>query len=60
MSNSTLESYIKAINKIDDYFEYQCQSQKDQQRVHKILKELTEDLVKVPPEPPTTEWVKRC
>ena len=47
MSDKILNSYIKAINKIDDYFEYQYQSIKDQQRVHKILKELTEDLADI-------------
>lgn len=40
-----LEAYQKAINKIDDYFEYRGESEKDRKRVHKILAELTENLI---------------
>lgn len=44
---NTLEAYQKAVNKIDDYFEYQCESKKDQARVHKILDELRKDLLDI-------------
>lgn len=39
-----LVAYMKAVNKIDDYFEYRCESKKDQQEVHKVLKELLGEL----------------
>lgn len=46
MSDKKLDAYIKAINKIDDYFEYRCKSKEDQKKVYEILKELTDTLVK--------------
>ena len=36
--------YQNAINRIDDYFEYTCESTKDQQVVYKILDELNDSL----------------
>ena len=49
MHNKTmtkLECYQKAINRIDDYFEYSNESKLDRERVHKILADLTTNLVK--------------
>lgn len=40
-----LECYQKAINKIDDYFEYANESKLDRERVHKILADLSANLV---------------
>jgi len=42
-----LEAYQKAINKIDDYFEYANESKSDRERIHKILAELTADLLEI-------------
>ena len=39
-----LPHYQKAINEIDDYFEYRMESKKDQAKVHRILAALTEQL----------------
>ena len=39
-----LIAYQKAINKIDDYFEYSMESKKDQEKVHKILDDLMKKL----------------
>lgn len=39
-------AYRTAINEIDDYFEYQCDSKKDQKEVHKILARLTKKIKK--------------
>lgn len=39
-----LYCYRKAINKIDDYFEYSMESKKDQKKVRQILSDLTEEL----------------
>lgn len=47
MNEQHLQAYIKAINKIDDYFEYANESLKDRAYVHKVLAELTEELIKV-------------
>jgi hypothetical protein len=41
-----LEIYQKAINKIDDYFEYRNESVKDRLKVQEILNELTTNLRK--------------
>ena len=40
-------AYRKAINSIDDYFEYRCESQNDQTVVHRILAELTKELSQI-------------
>lgn len=42
-----LSAYGSAINKIDDYFEYTCESKQDQEFVHKILDNLTEEFAKI-------------
>lgn len=42
--NRQLIVYRQAINKIDDYFEYTCESDVDRKRVHSILDTLTERL----------------
>lgn len=39
-----LSAYQKAVNQIDDYFEYAMESKRDQSRVHQILGDLTEKL----------------
>lgn len=48
MTNDTYEeilvAYQKAINQIDDYFEYANESKKDRVRVHSILFRLTDKL----------------
>jgi hypothetical protein len=41
-----LNLYIAAMNKIDDYFEYRCESKEDQEYVHEVLGELREELAK--------------
>lgn len=46
MTNDYLEHYVKAINKIDDHFEYSNESLKDRAFIHKVLAELTESLSK--------------
>lgn len=58
MSNNILEHYIKAINKIDDHFEYANESLKDRAFIHKVLGELTENLNKTNKQPPTVEYVR--
>lgn len=58
MTNNYLKHYIKAINKIQDHFEYANESLKDRAFIHKVLAELTESLSKVRTQPPTTEYVK--
>jgi hypothetical protein len=45
--DNILELYIKAINEVDDYFEYRCESKKDQKKVHDILEQLTKELSEV-------------
>jgi hypothetical protein len=42
---STLDLYIKAINKINDHFEYANESIKDRAFIKKVLDDLTETLV---------------
>ena len=39
-----LESYQRAINKLDDYFEYRNESVKDREVVHAILAKLTKEI----------------
>lgn len=39
-----LSAYQKAINQIDDYFEYAMESKRDQKKVHQILGDLTDKL----------------
>ena len=41
---TNLEAYKKAINDIDDYFEYSNTSVRDRRVVHNILSKLTERL----------------
>ena len=41
---SQRDKYQKAINKIDDYFEYRNESQQDKEFVHGVLSELCEGL----------------
>ena len=36
-----LDCYMSAINKIDDYFEYTNESQRDKKYVREVLSELT-------------------
>lgn len=38
-------AYRNFVNAIDDYFEYRCESKKDQKKVHQLLQNLTEALV---------------
>ena len=42
-----LTAYIKAVDKIQDHFEYANESLKDRAFIHKVLAELTENLSKV-------------
>lgn len=51
MNNNHLEHYIKAINKIDDHFEYANESLKDRAFIQKVLAELTESLSKAGKQP---------
>lgn len=44
LTNKRLVSYVHAVNQIDDYFEYQMESKKDQKNVHHILGNLTDSL----------------
>ena len=41
-----LEAYQKAVNKIDDYFEYRHESEVDKSEVRVILSQLTKNLIK--------------
>ena len=41
------QSYIKAVNRIDDYFEYSSESDKDQKKVYGILDDLREQLSQI-------------
>lgn len=40
-------AYRNFVNNIDDYFEYTNESQKDRKKVHQLLQNLTEQLVKI-------------
>jgi hypothetical protein len=42
-----LEEYKKAINKIDDFFEYANESKKDREFIHGVLDNLTGKLAKI-------------
>lgn len=44
LEKEMIDHYIKAINKIDDYFEYANESIKDRAFIHKVLEELTNDI----------------
>jgi hypothetical protein len=44
IANNKLSKYQKAINDIDDYFEYAMDSKTDQKKVHQILGNLTDAL----------------
>ncbi len=46
-SDELLECYVKAINRLDDYFEYRCESGKDRQYVYHTLDLLNKELEKV-------------
>ena len=43
-TNRLLSLYMKAINRIDDYFEYRHQSEVDKKYVVDVLNQLTIDL----------------
>lgn len=43
-SDGYVWTYRKFVNAIDDYFEYRCESKKDQKKVHQLLQNLTEAL----------------
>lgn len=45
MNEQHLQAYIRAVDKIQDHFEYANESLKDRAYVYKVLAELTEDLV---------------
>lgn len=47
MNKDMIKSYVKSINKIDDFFEYKNESLKDREFVHKVLEELTQELYKL-------------
>jgi len=47
MEAKYLQIYQRAINRIDDYFEYSMESKVDQARVREILKELSDSLAAV-------------
>jgi hypothetical protein len=42
-----LEEYKKAINIIDDFFEYANESKKDREFIHEVLDNLTDKLTKI-------------
>jgi len=42
-----LDAYIKAINEIDDWFEYANESKKDREMIHGVLEKLTYRLVEI-------------
>lgn len=44
-TQARLNMYQVAVNKIDDYFEYQGESKKDQKKVHQLLGNLCDALV---------------
>jgi len=46
-STRCLRAYQKAMNEIDDYFEYSMESKKDQKKVHQILSNLTDTIKSV-------------
>ena len=42
-----LKAYRNFVNQIDDYFEYRSESTEDRKKVHQLLQNLTEQLVKI-------------
>lgn len=44
---SYIGSYRNFVNQIDDYFEYTNESMKDRKKVHQLLQNLTDQLVKI-------------
>lgn len=40
-------AYRNFVNEVDDYFEYRCESKKDQQKVYQLLQNLTERLCRL-------------
>ena len=44
ITERTLKLYTEAINKIDDYFEYRCNSEQDRREVYKTLGNLTDKI----------------
>ena len=40
-------TYRNFVNKVDDYFEYPFESKKDQKKVHQLLQDLTDSLVRL-------------
>lgn len=40
-----IEAYVKAVNNLDDYFEYRCDSPKDKEFVLPVLAELNDALI---------------
>jgi hypothetical protein len=46
-SDELLECYVKAVNRLDDYFEYRCESDKDRQYVYHTLNLLSKELEEV-------------
>lgn len=46
-SSKRLVCYQKAINSLDDYFEYSCESKKDRTKVYMVLEKLLLDLREV-------------
>ena len=47
MDDAMLKCYVKAINRLDDYFEYRCESDKDRKYVYHTLNLLSKELEKV-------------
>ena len=45
-----LNCYMTAINKVDDYFEYRAESDRDKRKVEFILEELLQDLETLAPD----------
>lgn len=44
---AVLEAYKKAVNRIDDFFEYANESVSDRKYVHEVLDKLTKELVEI-------------
>ena len=47
VDDAMLKCYVKAINRLDDYFEYRCESDKDRKYVYHTLNLLSKELEKV-------------
>lgn len=41
-AEKVLGAYVTAVNKLDDYFEYRCNSEQDRREVYKTLGNLTD------------------